>query len=199
MGLHCSFEGIDGDARARVDRLVGEIEAEYRPLIEIVRDAAARTAAAFEEAVRSGRLTREALFDTDYKPVAGTDPAQYETAATAALETILPGILEPLLASDNRMIFCIAVDRNGYVPVHNRRVSQPQRPGDPVWNTANSRNKRIFDDRAGIAAARSARPFLVQAYARDMGGGQMVMLREVDAPIRALGRHWGGFRTAYRL
>jgi methyl-accepting chemotaxis protein len=85
------------------------------------------------------------------------------------------------------------------VPVHNRRVSQPQRPGDPVWNTANSRNKRIFDDRAGIAAARSARPFLVQAYARDMGGGQMVMLREVDAPIRALGRHWGGFRTAYRL
>jgi methyl-accepting chemotaxis protein len=27
----------------------------------------------------------------------------------------------------------------------------------------------------------------------------MVMMREVDAPIRVFGRHWGGFRTAYRL
>jgi methyl-accepting chemotaxis protein len=97
------------------------------------------------------------------------------------------------------MVFCIAVDRNGYVPVHNRRFSQPQRRGETAWNTANARNRRIFDDRAGIAAARSTRPFLVQAYNRDMGGGMMVMMREVDAPIRVFGRHWGGFRTAYRL
>ena len=67
-----------------------------------------------------------------------------------------------------------------------------------MWNAANSRNKRIFDDRAGITAARSIRPFVVQSYARDMGG-TIVMMREVDAPIRLLGRHWGGFRTTYRL
>jgi hypothetical protein len=66
-------------------------------------------------------------------------------------------------------------------------------------DVANCRNKRIFDDRAGISAGRSTRPFLVQSYLRDMGGGATVMMREVDAPIRALGRHWGGFRTAYRL
>ena len=32
-----------------------------------------------------------------------------------------------------------------------------------------------------------------------MGGGVTIMMREVDAPIRIFGRHWGGFRTAYRL
>jgi len=32
-----------------------------------------------------------------------------------------------------------------------------------------------------------------------MGGGATIMMREVDAPLRVLGRHWGGFRTAYRL
>jgi methyl-accepting chemotaxis protein len=64
---------------------------------------------------------------------------------------------------------------------------------------ANSRNKRIFDDRAGITAGRSTRPFLVRSYLSDMGGGSMIMMREVDAPIRVLGRQWGGFRTAYRL
>ena len=53
-------------------------------------------------------------------------------------------------------------------------------------------------DRAGITAARSTRPFIVQAYARDMGGGKIVMMQEVDAPIRILGRHWGGLRTAYK-
>jgi methyl-accepting chemotaxis protein len=26
-----------------------------------------------------------------------------------------------------------------------------------------------------------------------------VMMREIDVPIRVKGRHWGGFRTAYRL
>ena len=48
-------------------------------------------------------------------------------------------------------------------------------------------------------AARNTEPFLVQSYARDMGGGQTVMMQEVDAPIRVQGRHWGGFRLAYSL
>jgi methyl-accepting chemotaxis protein len=97
------------------------------------------------------------------------------------------------------MVFCLAIDRNGYIPVHNRKYSLPQRSGDPVWNAANCRNKRIFDDRAGIAAGRSTRPFLVQSYLRDMGGGVTIMMREIDAPLRVFGRHWGGFRMAYRL
>ena len=151
-----------------------------------------------EQAVTDGRLTREQLFDADYRPIPGTDPQQYETAYLKVFEDLLPAIQEPLLVSDSSMVFCLVIDRNGYIPVHNRKSSQPQRPGDPVWNAANCRNKRIFDDRAGITAARSTRPFVVQSYARDMGGGVTVMMREVDAPIRILGRHWGGLRTAYR-
>ncbi|MGL4439419.1 MAG: methyl-accepting chemotaxis protein, partial [Bosea sp. (in: a-proteobacteria)] len=73
------------------------------------------------------------------------------------------------------------------------------RQGDTAWNQANSRNRRIFDDRAGIVAARSTRPFMLQAYQRDMGGGQTVMMREVDAPISIGDRHWGGVRMAYKL
>jgi methyl-accepting chemotaxis protein len=111
----------------------------------------------------------------------------------------LPPIQEALLASDERMVFCAAVDRNGYLPVHNRKYSFPQRPGEKVWNTANSRNRRIFDDRAGLAAARNVRPYIIQVYPRDMGNGVTVMMREIDAPIRIFGKHWGGFRSAYKL
>jgi methyl-accepting chemotaxis protein len=130
---------------------------------------------------------------------ADTDPQQYETRALKVLERLLPPIQEGILSAASGIAFAIAVDRNGYIPVHNKSVSQPQRRGDRVWNTANCRNKRIFDDRAGLLAARNARPFLLQNYPRDLGGGNIVMMREVDAPIVVTGRHWGGFRTAYRL
>jgi len=90
------------------------------------------------------------------------------------------------------------IDRNGYVPVHNKAASQPQRPGDVSWNTANSRNRRIFDDVAGLAAGRNTRSYLIRSYPRDMGNGKLAMMREIDVPIRVKGRHWGGFRTAYK-
>jgi methyl-accepting chemotaxis protein len=32
-----------------------------------------------------------------------------------------------------------------------------------------------------------------------MGDGVTIMMQEIDAPIRVHGKHWGGFRTAYRL
>ncbi|MGJ3262236.1 MAG: methyl-accepting chemotaxis protein [Salinarimonas sp.] len=199
MGVHCAFEKPDAAVQQRIAAAIAAIEEEYRPLIERAQQGAARIIATMEEALASRRLTREQLFDVDYRPVPGTNPQQYETAARPILSQILPGIMEPMLASDPRMAFCLAIDRNGYIPVHNKLYAQPQRPDDPVWNAANCRDRRIFDDRAGIAAARSTRPFLIQAYSRDMGGGKLVMMREVDAPIRVAGRHWGGFRTAYKL
>ena len=54
-------------------------------------------------------------------------------------------------------------------------------------------------DAAGLAAGRNTRSYLIQTYARDMGNGNTVMMREIDVPIRVGGRHWGGFRTAYKL
>jgi methyl-accepting chemotaxis protein len=187
------------ELRDRLDGAIAEIEAGYRPLISVAQEAARQVELLLVQTVTDGKLTREALFDTDYRPIQGMDPQQFETRFLKVLEDILPAVQEPLLASDRRMVFCLAIDRNGYIPVHNRVYSQPQRPGDMVWNTANCRNRRIFDDRAGITAARSTRPFIVQSYAREMGGGVTIMMREVDAPIRIFGRHWGGFRTAYRL
>src|SRR5690606_14190789 len=123
---------------------------------------------------------------------------QYDKPYVSVLEQELWSIQEPILAADEKVVFCAAVDRNAYLPVHNKKYSLPQRPGDPEWNTANSRNKRIFDDRAGLSAARNTRPYMIQYYPRDMGGGQVVMMWEIVAPIRVLGRHWGGFRMAYR-
>jgi len=199
IGLHLEFQEMAPEVRAALAGKLASIRAENSEFIERAVAGAARIAAAFEAAIARGDVSRETLFDNDYVPIPGTDPVQYRTRYLDWIETVLPQIQEPLKASDPRMVFCAAVDRNGYLPVHNAECSKPQRPGDPVWNAARCRNRRIFDDRAGLAAGRSVRPYLIQNYPRDMGDGRIVMMREIDAPIRVGGKHWGGFRTAYKL
>ncbi|MFN3656501.1 MAG: methyl-accepting chemotaxis protein [Pseudolabrys sp.] len=198
LGLHLEFVGAQGAARMALMARLDAIRHENKEIIDRALATGAEVARAFTQAVSDGRLTREELFDNEYVPIPGTDPLQFRTRFLDALEEILPPIQEPLLASDPRMIFCAAVDRNGYLGVHNNCYSQPQRPDDPAWNTAHSRNRRIFDDRAGLSAARNVRPYLLQNYPRDMGTGKLVMMREIDVPIRVFGKHWGGFRTAYK-
>ena len=153
----------------------------------------------FDDGVSSGAISIEDMFDTNYVEIAGSNPVQYRTRILDWADRALPPFQEAFLAKDKRMAFCAMIDTNGYLPVHNKIYSHPQRPGDVTWNTANSRNRRIFNDAAGLAAGRNQRAYLIQSYARDMGNGNMVMMREIDVPIRVKGRHWGGFRTAYRL
>ena len=199
-----------GSARDRLngllasgERLIGEsaalgVETVDTPYIDAVQAAAAQIAQAFEAALAQGRIGLDALFDTDYAPVPGSDPQQVTTRFTKLTDALLPDIQEPVLTLSPQVVFCAAVDRNGYLPTHNRKFSQPQRRGEPDWNAAHSRNRRIFDDRVGLAAGRNTRPFLLQAYRRDMGNGTFALMKDVSAPIRVAGRHWGGLRLAYR-
>jgi hypothetical protein len=77
------------------------------------------------------------------------------------------------------------------------QYSKPQ-GADPVWNTANCRNRRIFKDRAVQKTAANTKPFLLQTYRRDMGGGQFVLMKDLSAPIHIKGRRWGAFRMGFR-
>ncbi len=153
----------------------------------------------FENAVASGAISLDDLFDENYAEIDGTNPVQYRTKFLDWADRALPALQEAFLARDKRAAFCAMIDRNGYLPVHNKIYSHPQKPGDVAFNTANSRNRRIFNDAAGLAAGRNTRAYLIQTYARDMGNGVTVMMREIDVPVNVRGRHWGGFRTAYRL
>ncbi len=175
------------------------IETEDTPYIQAAQQAASEIAQLLEEAVRSGAISLEDLFDEQYRPLPGTNPPQCETRFVALADRLFPQVQEKMLQLSPKVVFCIAVDRNGYVPTHNRKYCQPQRPGDVEWNTAHSRYRRIFNDRTGLASARNRRPFLLQTYRRDMGGGRFVLMKEVSAPIEVLGRHWGGLRLAYQF
>ncbi|WP_332683463.1 methyl-accepting chemotaxis protein [Bosea sp. (in: a-proteobacteria)] len=203
LGLHIAFEiafdADDGQGQAALRQRLAEVEDGYRPLIERAQLFSRQVALLFEDALSQRRLSEDELFDTDYAALPDTEPRQFTNRALPVLQAILPPALAEALRSDSRLVFTVAIDRNGYIPVHHPQYSLPQRPGDRDWDPAYSRDRRIFDDRAGIMAARSTRPFLVQSYHRDMGEAGTQLMREVDAPLRVNGRHWGGVRMAYRM
>jgi methyl-accepting chemotaxis protein len=175
------------------------VETEDTPYIRAAQQAASQISQLLEDAVRTGTLPEADLFDERYQPVAGSNPPQVMTRFVALAERLFPQVQEKLLGLSDKVVYCIAVDRNGYVPCHNQKYNQPQRAGDVAWNTANCRNRRIFNDRTGLASARNQRPFLLQTYRRDMGGGQFIVMKEAAAPIVVKGRHWGGLRLAFRF
>lgn len=168
-----------------------------RPLIAVAQEAAAQVGEILEQALQDGRVTMADLFDENYRPVPGSDPEQVLTRFTSLTDAELPAVQEPIWEARDEVVFCAAVDRNGYLPTHNLVFSRPQ-GGDPVWNNANCRNHRIFDDPVGLRAGRSTEAFLVQAYRRDMGGGQFVLMLDISAPVFVRGRHWGGFRMGVK-
>jgi methyl-accepting chemotaxis protein len=198
-GTWAMFEAPDAILRDRIEDKLWSIHDENTEFVTRAMEAGAALTQMFENAIASSAISMEDMFDADYVEISGTNPVQHRTRILDWAERALPDFQEAFLAKDPRMVFCAMIDRNGYLPVHNKIYSHPQRPGDIAWNTANSRNRRIFNDKAGLAAGQNTRSYLIQSYARDMGNGKTIMMREIDVPIRVQGRHWGGFRTAYKL
>lgn len=183
---------------AGLNRLVDCFRLEDSEFVAIAKDTAARIVRGFEGALNAGRISLDQLFSESYQAIPGTDPVQYMTPFVSLADALLPDIQEPVLGKDDRITFCVAVDRNGFLPTHNRKYNNPQGK-DPVWNNANCRNRRIFNDRTGLAAGRNEDEFLIQAYPRDMGGGKRVVMKDLSVPITIRGRHWGAVRIGYRL
>jgi len=173
------------------------VETADTPLIRAVLATAKRIGNEFEAAILRGEISESQLFDERYRQIPRTDPPQFLTDYVEFTDRLLPPIQDPLQKSDPRIVFCVAWARNGYLPTHNPEYRRPQGP-DPVWNAAHCRNRRIFNDRAVQRVGRNTKPFLLQTYRRDMGGGVFALLKDLSSPIYVRGRHWGAFRMGYR-
>jgi methyl-accepting chemotaxis protein len=146
-----------------------------------------------EDAISSGRLTEEQVFDTNYIQIEGINPPKYHTAYDTFTDENFLSIEDGYL-NDPDVVFAVAMDRNGYIPTHNTVYSQPL-TGDSEIDGLGNRTKRIFNDVTGLAAARNTEPYLRQIYKRDTGE----TMWDISAPIIVNGQHWGGFRIGFSL
>jgi len=159
----------------------------------IVQAAAAQIGKALEAAIDRGELKLDDVFDENYRPVPNTKPQKFNTRFDALTDKILPALQEPLLDQHKAIAYAIACDRNGYVPTHNKRYTQPL-TGNESKDIAGNRTKRIFGDPVGKRCGAHQAPFLLQTYRRDTGE----IMHDISAPVMVKGRHWGGFRIGYR-
>jgi len=160
-------------------------------------EVAAQIELCFAAAIAAGEMTVADLFDKTLVPLPGTDPQQYMTRYMAFLDRALAPLHDPVLDFDERVVFCACTDHNQMIPSHNPQFRKPHGP-DPVWNAAHGRNRRIYKDKTAAAVSRNTKPFLLQTYRRDMGGGVFVLMKDASAPIHVEGRLWGGLRVCYR-
>lgn len=174
------------------------VETQDSGLIRLVKETAERISLAFQDAIAQDSITIDQLFDTNYREIPGSDPKQYLTDFVDLADRLLPPIQEAVLASDPRIVFCVSLDRNAYLPTHNRKFSQPQGK-DPIWNAANCRNRKIFTDRNSVTAGRNIKPFTLLTFRRDMGmgDGKFTLMKYLTSPIFVEGRHWGGLSIGF--
>lgn len=165
----------------------------HQQFLLIAREAADKVQDSFQQAMNSGQITESALFDRNYIPVTNTNPQKYDTQYDKFTDRVLPGIQEPTLQDNSKLIYAIAVDNNGFVPTHNDQFAHPL-SGNYETDLVKSRSKRLFNDRTGARCGSNTETMLLQTYKRDTGE----VMHDLSVPIYINGRHWGGFRIGYK-
>ena len=130
LGLHVEFAGLDAGVEHALHERLDAIRAENKEFVDRAVDAAAMVSMAFEEAVDvrqadARRAVRHRLCaDRGHQPAAVPHPRARRAGAGCCRRS-----RNRCSPSDKRMTFCAAVDRNGYLPVHNRIYSQAAEAG----------------------------------------------------------------------
>lgn len=140
-------------------------------------------------AIASGELKGEQFFDVNYVPIPGTDPPKYHTSYDLFFDRNIQPILDHLM-TETYVVYAVASDRNGYLPTHISKFTQPL-TGDLQTDRVNNRSKRIFNDPIGLAASKNTGAPLVQRYMRDTGE----KMADCAIPITINGKHWGAMRV----
>jgi methyl-accepting chemotaxis protein len=167
------------------------------PYIEFAQRGMREIRAIVENGIARGEIDVEAVFDTNYVPMPGTNPVQYETRFCAFADTHIRPVLDRLVKEDPRLIACAITDINGYLPTHITERSQPQGP-DPKWNAEYCRNRRNFIDDVTRRAIASEKEAMLATYGMDLGEGRYLAVKNVFVPLHVQGRRWGNFEVAYR-
>lgn len=167
--------------------------------IALAEEGAEEVMALIESALERRRMDMDRLFDTTYRPLAGSEPVQYDNSFTAFADQYVRPLLDRRTGQDTAIVGCCLVDMNGYLPTHISARSQAQRPGQPRWNMENARNRQIFMDSQTRRALDAEGDFFLFTYRQDLGEGRYRALRSVFVPLIFGGRRWGLYEVGYLI
>jgi methyl-accepting chemotaxis protein len=199
LGAHLRFTSLEPAVSKRIVDAIEAAKRRYEPFIRRAQWAAGDVAQAFEHGVAHGEVLMEELITTEYTPIFGTNPIQYETPAIRFYQKTLPPIMEQHRQSADRPLFVMPSDRNAYLPVHHPEFSLPQRQGDTAWNDLNCRDRRLMDRWMTLIGARNKAPYHLRVYARHGREGQVVPILMISCPVFVNGELWGNVQSGFAI
>lgn len=149
-----------------------------------------------EQAIANGEITMEALFDTSYVPVQGTNPQLYRNRASDWADRAWRPMIDAMVAEGGAIRMSSPADMNGFLPTH---VSEHSRKptGDLTHDTKYCRNGRILLDEIDRKAKRSSDAYMMAVYRQEGDGKSYLIVRNVYVPLYVNGRRWGDSELAY--
>jgi methyl-accepting chemotaxis protein len=181
-----------------LDRLAScGVRIDDTPFIEFAQRTMREIVGIIEQGIAKGEVDEESVFDTNYVPMPGTNPTQYETRFCDFADAHIRPVLDRVMGEEPRLIAGAITDINGYLPTHISARSQPQSE-DPKWNAEYCRNRRNFIDDVTRRAIASDKEAMLATYGMDLGEGRYLPVKNVFVPMFICGRRWGNFELAYR-
>ncbi|HEX8948927.1 MAG TPA: methyl-accepting chemotaxis protein [Dissulfurispiraceae bacterium] len=175
--ISSSGEAIASHALSLYSHLCGVIKDKVdEDMQELLRSSSSRLTAMLEDAMAKGKLTGDSLFDENYLK---KEEGKFSTRYSEYFESEVLPLLKKWAQTDTRIIYVVAMDRNGYMPVH----LIPARAGVRM------------EDAVSLKGARSDK-IIGQAFRRPIqAGGELV--NDISHPLVIKGRHWGCLRIGY--
>jgi len=182
---------ISGAEEAHENLSAFAMDEYHENMYQLCFNAKSRIETLFENAISSGKLSLEAVFDTNFKPIPNTNPQKFTTNYDAFTDQTFPEIVDTLMKENPKLLFyAVAMHKSGYISTHNARAPLT---GNYEKDLFGNRSKRIFTD-SGVRGANHEKRVLLQTYRRENGD----VMHDISIPIYVQGRHWGGFRIGYR-
>jgi hypothetical protein len=194
QGVHIAFDlghGANAGARPALMQMLDALLTRSQDLVTRATRLARDIRIAMELGLDERRVTQADLLSVEYLPIDGAIPAQFTHAALDFYDEALPPLLAEAYSDMPNVLYAVAVDRSGFVPVDRQPGA-----GGPEFG---ARHRRIFTDLPNQRAARNLRPFLIQVGPLDPAAGDSETIRSVSVPIFVGGRHWGCAEIGFRL
>ena len=195
---HRQIVDLENQANRMFDHIVHSgLSPEDLEFVELAKEEARLLVEVTESAIAKGELSAEALFDTNYQPVPGSNPARFTTKLTKWAEQNWQPIIEAMKARrPDTILSCVPTSREGFLPIHLREFSRVP-TGDLAHDTKYCRNGRILLGGIDDVAKASDQDYMMAVYRHEGDGKTFTTVRNVYVPLRINGRRWGDAEIAY--
>jgi HAMP domain-containing protein len=144
-----------------------------------------------ETAIDNNFLTQEEVFDSQYVPVADTEPQLFHTKFDAYMDAACSQF-QAALFKDNSLVYARPMDLNGYVPLEGNGDTSDTKIRK---NTVDPLGKQILaGKRISLVVANTVEGFTQDYISEDNNEH----IWEFSSPVYVKGERWGSFSVGFR-